>query len=120
VVRGGCEAGACVETAIGRFDGAACRLDALLDGALCDTLDAKLADTLRARVGRAQGLLRQAGTATKVRKAVKATRKASRQLRALRRAVIKAAKRGKIAPACRDRLLDVIVHRQEELGGLTR
>jgi hypothetical protein len=109
----------CQNTPLGGLLGLDCELGALLTDELCDTpLHPTLASVFIAKVGKARGFVRKAGTATRTSKRRKLLRKVDRQLRMLERKVEKSVRDGGTSPRCGDAILRAVGERRGLVSGL--
>ncbi len=92
----------------------------LLAGDLCgdERIDARLAQVLRRKVGKARTLGRKATGTTRARRVAKLARKADHQLGAIQRPAATALARDRITSTCRARIDSAVAARRQLLQGL--
>lgn len=112
-----CQNGVCVHSNQG-FDATVCELGKLLEPGLCgaDPIDAKLQRAIEVKTTKARNLIGKAENNARV--GAKLLGRAAKNLTSLFKRIGKSANRGKITPACRATLEQLVTARQALVGAL--
>jgi hypothetical protein len=115
----GCTAGRCVGVRLPPFAWESCQLATLEAAPLCpEGIPEALGETIATRLARARALLQQAADALEPRARRRRVGAAGRTLARLVTRVQRAARRGRITPACGASFGDAVLVRQEQVRGL--